>query len=78
MGIEACVKLRPDMFVNTDPDNQYNTDDIPLLTDPILSGEAKIEIGTYPIVEVEHLSTLKKFLQKNGSWLVRTARNTTV
>jgi hypothetical protein len=51
-GIEACVKPGADVIVNTDADNQYNADDIPLLTGPILSGKAEIVIGTRPIEEV--------------------------
>jgi glycosyltransferase involved in cell wall biosynthesis len=77
-GIEACVKLGADVIVNTDADNQYNADDIPLLTDPILSGKAEIVIGTRPIDEVEHFSSIKKFLQKFGSWVVRAASKTTI
>jgi glycosyltransferase involved in cell wall biosynthesis len=77
-GIEACVKLGADVIVNTDADNQYNADDIPLLTDPILSGKAEIVIGTRPIDEMEHFSPLKKFLQKFGSWVVRAASKTTI
>lgn len=58
-GIEACVQLGADVIVNTDADNQYNADDIPLLITPILDGRAEIVIGTRPIDKVEHFSHLK-------------------
>jgi glycosyltransferase involved in cell wall biosynthesis len=77
-GIEACIRLGADVIVNTDADNQYNADDIPLLTEPILKGLAEIVIGTRPIDQVEHFSPLKKFLQKFGSWVVRAASKTTI
>lgn len=77
-GIEACVKLGADVIVNTDADNQYNAEDIPLLTNPILEGKAEIVIGTRPIDQVEHFSPIKKFLQKFGSWVVRLASKTDI
>ena len=77
-GIEACVQLGADVIVNTDADNQYNADDIPLLTTPILEGRAEIVIGTRPIDQVEHFSPMKKFLQKFGSWVVRIASKTDI
>ncbi|HET8707234.1 MAG TPA: glycosyltransferase family 2 protein, partial [Pseudomonadales bacterium] len=39
-GLDACLRLGADVIVNTDADNQYNADDIPLLTAPILEGRA--------------------------------------
>ena len=77
-GLEACVQLGADVIVNTDADNQYNAEDIPLLTSPILNGQAEIVIGTRPIDQVEHFSPFKKFLQKFGSWVVRKASKTEI
>jgi glycosyltransferase involved in cell wall biosynthesis len=77
-GIEACVQLGADVIVNTDADNQYDAEDIPLLIDPILKGQAEIVIGTRPIDKVEHFSPIKKFLQKFGSWVVRIASKTDI
>lgn len=45
-GIAECLRLGADVIVNTDADNQYNAEDIPLLTGPILSGEADMVIGS--------------------------------
>ncbi|MDB6154860.1 MAG: glycosyl transferase [Chthoniobacteraceae bacterium] len=77
-GLDACLRNGADIIVNTDADNQYNADDIPLLLAPILSGEADIVVGERPIAEIEHFSPLKKSLQKMGSWVVRFASRTNV
>jgi glycosyltransferase involved in cell wall biosynthesis len=77
-GIEACTRLSADVIVNTDADNQYNAEDIPLLTAPILEGKADFVIGTRPIDTIQHFSPVKKFLQKLGSWVVRLASQTDI
>jgi glycosyltransferase involved in cell wall biosynthesis len=77
-GIDACIKLGADVIVNTDADNQYNGEDIPLLTGPILNREADIVIGTRPINEINHFSPLKKILQKGGSFFVRLISRTDI
>lgn len=77
-GIQACLEHGADVIVNTDADNQYNADDIPALTAPIVAGEADLVIGTRPISTIEHFSPLKKLLQKLGSWVVRVASRTQV
>jgi len=77
-GVRACVEHGADIIVNTDADNQYNADDIPLLVQPILDGKAEIVVGTRPISEIEHFSPLKKIFQKMGSWLVRKVSQTEV
>ncbi|NET59395.1 MAG: glycosyltransferase family 2 protein, partial [Symploca sp. SIO2E6] len=41
-GIEAGLKAGADLIVNTDADNQYCAEDIPLLIQPILLGQAAI------------------------------------
>jgi glycosyltransferase involved in cell wall biosynthesis len=77
-GLEAALRLGADVIVNTDADNQYNADDIPLLTQPILDHRADIVIGSRPIDETEHFSWIKKKLQRLGSWAVRAASRTDV
>jgi len=77
-GIREAVRLDADVIVNTDADNQYNADDIPLLTQPIINGQADIVIGARPIDSIRHFSRTKKVLQKIGSWVVRTASNTDI
>jgi glycosyltransferase involved in cell wall biosynthesis len=77
-GIEQAIFQGADVIVNTDADNQYNADDIPLLTAPILSGKADIVIGERPIRDIRHFSWIKKQLQKLGSWVVRKASGTDI
>jgi len=77
-GIDACLRLGADVIVNTDADNQYCADDIPLLTQPVLDGTADIVIGARPIGDIEHFSAAKKLLQNLGSWAVRGASKTDI
>jgi glycosyltransferase involved in cell wall biosynthesis len=77
-GLDAAVRLGADVIVNTDADNQYEAADIPLLTAPILAGEADIVIGARPIDEITSFSTAKKFLQKVGSAVVRFVSKTDI
>ncbi len=77
-GIKECLRQGADVVVNTDADNQYEADDIPKLTQPILDHTAEYVIGARPISKTEHFSPAKKFLQKLGSWVVRRASNTDI
>lgn len=77
-GLDACLRYGADVIVNTDADNQYNADDIPALTAPILAGKADIVVGARPIETIDHFSPVKKFLQKLGSWVVRVASKTDI
>jgi len=77
-GIKECLKQGADVIVNTDADNQYEADDIPKLTQPIIEGKAEYVIGARPISQTEHFSPAKKFLQKLGSWVVRKASKTDI
>jgi glycosyltransferase involved in cell wall biosynthesis len=77
-GIEKSLAVGGDIIVNTDADNQYRADDIPLLLAPILEGTADFVVGERPISEIEHFSPLKKSLQKLGSWVVRAASKTEI
>jgi len=77
-GLDACLKLGADVIVNTDADNQYQADDIPVLTGPVLAGEADIVVGTRDVRNHEEFSGLKIRLQLLGSWAVRKASGTSV
>ena len=77
-GIEAALRVGADIIVNTDADNQYCADDIGNLVVPILNGEAEMVIGTRPINEIRQFSSLKKILQRIGSWVVRKASTSSV
>lgn len=77
-GLDACLRLGATVIVNTDADNQYNAQDIPALTAPILEGKADIVVGARPINSIKHFSPAKKLLQQLGSWAVRAASNTDI
>lgn len=77
-GLDACLRLGADVIVNTDADNQYNADDIPVLTQPIVERRADIVVGARPIETIQHFSLIKKWLQKLGSWVVRVASKTDI
>jgi glycosyltransferase involved in cell wall biosynthesis len=77
-GIKECLGQGADVIVNTDADNQYEADDIPKLTQPIVEHKAEYVIGARPISQTDHFSPAKKFLQKLGSWVVRKASRTDI
>ena len=77
-GLKECLKQGADVIVNTDADNQYEADDIPKLTQPIIDHKAEYVIGARPISQTDHFSPAKKFLQKLGSWVVRKASRTDI
>ncbi len=77
-GLDACLKLKADVIVNTDADNQYCAADIPKLLAPVLAGKADMVVGDREVSGIDHFSPLKKSLQRLGSWVVRQASSTTV
>ena len=70
-GLDTSLKLGADIIVNTDGDNQYAGQDIPVLIKPILDGEADLVIGDRQTSRIPHFSPLKKFFQRLGSSIVR-------
>ena len=77
-GLDAALKLKADVIVNTDADNQYYGPDILKLVEPIIAGNADMVVGDRQVMTIEHFSPLKKSLQRLGSWVVRQASETTV
>jgi glycosyltransferase involved in cell wall biosynthesis len=77
-GLDAALRLGADIIVNTDADNQYPGRYIPELVAPVLAGTADIVIANRQTENIPHFSPFKKFLQKLGSWTVRTVSNTDV
>ena len=77
-GLDASVRLGADFIVNTDADNQYAGRDIEKLLAPLVSGKADICIGDRNIQALGHLSPVRKFLQRFGSWVVRQVSGTQV
>lgn len=72
-GLDACIRLGADLIVNTDADNQYHAEDIPILIQPILEGKAELVIGDRGVANLETFSPLKRRLQKWGSKVVSKA-----
>ena len=72
-GLDACLKLGADVIVNTDADNQYDAEDIPLLVAPILSGQAELVVGDRGVATLKNFSPLKRKLQAAGSRVVAQA-----
>ncbi|MBN2551075.1 MAG: glycosyltransferase family 2 protein, partial [Anaerolineales bacterium] len=77
-GLEACLKLGADLIVNTDADNQYNGEDIRLLVEPILNGQADLVIGDRGVAKLVTFSPLKRMLQRLGSWVVSQAAEVSI
>ena len=70
VGLEACLKHGADLIVNTDADNQYHSEDIQHLIEPILAGRAEIVIGDRGVATLSTFSPAKRLLQRMGSWIV--------
>jgi len=77
-GLDAALKKGADIIVNTDADGQYKGEDIPLLVQPILDGQADIVIGNRDIENIKQFSWLKKRLQRLGTKVVRHLSGSTI
>ncbi|MFH1391823.1 MAG: glycosyltransferase family 2 protein [Candidatus Diapherotrites archaeon] len=60
-GLETALSMGADIIVNTDADFQYNQKQIPLLVEPILSGEADLVLGSRFKGSIEEMPIQKKF-----------------
>lgn len=75
-GILRCLELGADIVVNTDGDNQYPSQDIPRLIEPILKGRADIAIADRQVQKIAYFSPFKKLLQRIGTWVLNQAAGT--
>ena len=66
------------MIVNTDADNQYAAATSPALVGAHRRGDADMVVGDRNVMAIEHFSSVKKQLQRLGSWVVRRASGTDV
>jgi glycosyltransferase involved in cell wall biosynthesis len=71
-GLDTALRVGADVIVNTDADNQYDAECIPMLVAPVVDDGFDIVVGERPIMEIAEFSRLKKWLQRAGSWVVRT------
>jgi glycosyltransferase involved in cell wall biosynthesis len=77
-GLEAALAAGADIIVNTDADNQYRAEDIPVLVAPILAHEAEMVVGTRPLATDRERAWAVRVLQRVGSLVTRWASRTTV
>jgi glycosyltransferase involved in cell wall biosynthesis len=75
-GVLAALAMGADIVVNTDGDNQYPSERIPDLIQPIIEGRADIVVADRQTQTIEHFSPFKKRLQRVGSRVVNLAANT--
>ena len=69
-AVQEALRLRADIIVNTDADNQYDQSRIPELIRPILDGKADITVGSRNVRELPMRWT-NKWGNLIGSFLVR-------
>lgn len=67
LGLEFCLAEGYEVMVNTDGDNQYHQEKIPMLVEPITLRLADIVVGDRDTDSLKHFSLGKRFLQKVGS-----------
>jgi glycosyltransferase involved in cell wall biosynthesis len=72
-GLDEALQRGADIILNTDADNQYCAEDIPLLLAPILTGKAELVIGDRGVATIQSFSPLKRRLQGLGSRVVSKA-----
>jgi glycosyltransferase involved in cell wall biosynthesis len=72
-GLDEALQHGADIILNTDADNQYCAEDIPLLLAPILNGKAEMVIGDRGVASMQSFSPLKRRLQTFGSQVVSRA-----
>jgi len=72
-GLDEALQRGADIILNTDADNQYYAEDIPLLLKPILQGKAELVIGDRGVASIQSFSPLKRRLQTLGSQVVSKA-----
>lgn len=75
-GMDKALELGADILVNTDGDNQYPSEKITDLVQPIVEGKAEIVVADRQTAKIAHFSPLKKLLQRFGSWVVNKAAGT--
>jgi len=69
-GLNASLELGADIIVNTDADNQYPSEAIPNLIQPILLKQLDLVIADRQTQTIGHFSPTKKLFQKVGSFSV--------
>ena len=60
-GVQTCA-----LPIYTDADNQYRGEDVALLVQPILAGQAEMVIGDRAPYQIAHFGPMKRMLQLVG------------
>jgi len=77
-GVNYCLEQGADIVVNTDGDNQYMSEDIEKLVQPVIEDKADIVVGSRPIFKHKEFSMVKKFFQILGSMTLRLISKTRI
>jgi glycosyltransferase involved in cell wall biosynthesis len=72
-GLDSSLRMRADVVVNTDGDNQYSASSIGDLVRPIVDGKADMVIGDRDLPSLVHFEASKRLLSRLGSWVVGAA-----
>ncbi|MFT8357928.1 glycosyltransferase family 2 protein [Bifidobacterium aquikefiri] len=75
-GVDYALKHGADIVVNTDGDNQYPSEMIGELAQPVIRGEAEIVVGDRQTSKIKEFSPFKRLMQRFGSWVVNKAAGT--
>ncbi|MFT8592527.1 MAG: glycosyltransferase family 2 protein [Bifidobacterium sp.] len=75
-GVDYALKHGADIVVNTDGDNQYPSEMIGELAQPVIRGEAEIVVGDRQTSKIKEFSMFKRLMQRFGSWVVNKAAGT--
>lgn len=70
-GIQNALDWGSDVIVNIDADGQYRAEEIPLLIEPLLRGEADMVIGDRQVASLAFMPAAKKYGNLAGSWFLR-------
>lgn len=77
-GVIYALQHGADIVVNTDGDNQYPSQSIADLVQPIVNKKADIVVADRQIAKIAHFSGIKKILQRLGSKTVNLAAGTDI
>lgn len=75
-GVDYALKHGADIVVNTDGDDQYPSEAIDKLVQPIIRHEADIVVGDRQTSKIAEFSPFKRLMQRFGSWVVNKAAGT--
>jgi glycosyltransferase involved in cell wall biosynthesis len=77
-GLHKSLEMGADIIVLTEGDNQYPSEKIPDLVEPILAGRADLVIADRQTHKIQHFTPFKKFVQKFGTGVLNLLAGTNV